>query len=173
MEDNSDTHEVRLHIESLTNFLKKPKEAETKQLGEPSKGLVVGDPLTAKINQMVDYQGSDKDNSPTVSVKIGPAKGGSGFETGQHKAQFSDKTELAEKFEISEEKLRALIVKVLEEQMDATIREEETVAEAVSDELLGEPLENNESVEESGGRSHVVGCGNNLKPGNYPKNLKR
>lgn len=170
--------EMRLAIESVCNFLKKPKETETKQLDDNSKHKILGDPLTdVKMNQNANELGSDGKNAPTVSVTPGSAKGGDNFEAGQHKAQFKDRTKLAEDINLlSEKELRAYIVNILKEQFEAKLKEEENVLEGAADELLGvpeQPIDEKSSEIDESGRSHSLGRISNLKPNNYPKNLKR
>jgi hypothetical protein len=174
MENDETLNPMRLAIESVSNFLKKQKQTETKQLDDNSKDQDLGDPLTdVKMNEQADSLGSDGKNAPTVSVTAGTAKGGNGPETGQPKAQFHDKTSLAENNELTSDKqIRAYVVKVLQEQMDAKIKEEQEVSEGVSNELLDEPTPPTGEMDE-GGRSHALGRVSNLKPKNYPKSFKR
>jgi len=81
--------------ESVNNFIEKEKETTTKQLKDTSKPEVLGDPLEVELNQLANELGSDGKNAPTVAVKAGGVKGGNDFATGKHKANFSDKTDLA------------------------------------------------------------------------------
>jgi hypothetical protein len=175
MNNEDEQHPMRLAIESVNNFLRKQKETKTRQLDDNTEFKNLGEPIRdVKMNQLADELGSDGNNAPTVSVTAGAIKGGYGPETGQPKAQFHNKTKLAENEAFtSTGELRKYIAAVLEEQINAKLKEEK-VEEAV-DELLHEPIDQDESDSEvaEGGRSHPVGKGNNLKPQNYPENLKR
>lgn len=89
--------EIREYIrkvlaESINNFIDIEEGTETKQLNDTSKSQSLGDPIDIELNQMADELGSDGDNAPTVSVIAGAVKGGNGYNTGQHQANFSDKT---------------------------------------------------------------------------------
>ena len=81
----------------INNFLDKEAATETKQLADNSKPQELGDPLfDVEMNQMADQLGSDEANAPTVAVIAGGTKGGNGPTTGQHQANFTGKTKLAE-----------------------------------------------------------------------------
>lgn len=177
--NNEEKHPIRPTIESTTNFLKKQPQFQTTQLGDNSKPEYLGDPLTTDLNQMDGPTGSDS-TKPTVSVKPGTQKGGNDSTTGQHKANFQPKTELAENNSPdSENMLRQYLVKVLEEQFDAMLNEQAHIEEVV-DELLGEPSteksnkEESENIESEGMATNLaMGRGNNLRPTNYPVHLTR
>jgi hypothetical protein len=82
--------------ESINNFLDKEPATATKQLNDTSKLEVLGDPLfDVEMNQMAGELGSDEKNAPTVAVTPGGIKGGNGPVTGQHQANFKDKTKIA------------------------------------------------------------------------------
>lgn len=174
MNINDELHPIRLAIESVTNFLKKQPGTKTTKLADKSKPEYPDDPLKVDLNQMDGPTGSDS-TKPKVSVKAGVSKGGQTPTTGQRKANFHQKTELAEQNTVVSNKIRQYIITVLEEQFDSMAKEEASIKEAV-DELLGEPADDNiesEDVEEGMTRNISNGRGVNAKPKNYPKNLTR
>ena len=162
--------EIRNYIrqvltESVNNFIDKEEETATKQLDDASKPQDLGDPLTdVKMNTMANELGSDEKNAPTVSVKPGETKGGNGPETGQRKANFQDKTELAETVLVSIDQLKEYITNALNEKYDKAIKKEEEIKEGVVEELLGEPISGDQASEiDEAGRSHTTGRTTHLK----------
>ncbi|PBQ34026.1 hypothetical protein CNR22_20335 [Sphingobacteriaceae bacterium] len=141
-------------MEGVNNFLQKDAETNTKQLEDNSKAQEFGDPISdIKMNQMANELGSDGQNAQTVAVKVGEAKGGNGPESGQRKANFQDKTELAEAtLPGSEEKLREYISIALNEKYGESIKKEEEIKEGAAEELIGEPIpkERADEIDEAG-----------------------
>lgn len=78
--------------ENVNNYLDKEEETETEILADASDPTLLGDPLDVKLNKRANELGSDGKNAPTVAVQAGKEKGGDDFHTGQHQANFSDKT---------------------------------------------------------------------------------
>lgn len=177
MSNHEEQNPMRLAIEAVSNFLKKQKQTETRQLDDHSESKELGDPISdVKMNQQGHELGSDGKNAPTVSVTAGQPKGGIGPDAGQRTAQFHDNTKLVENEEpISERQLRELIVQILQEQMSEMQGQKDTnIKEAAATELLGTPTQEAEKadIDEAGG-SHLLGRLSNVKPKKYPDNLER